>query len=192
MKKSDLFRLNDILHLPETISAWTVSLKIARTFKGGVPDVGYQGIIFATSPKEGSVVANLNRLYCDANFLAAVEANRSAIEKYGDGIVRYKNNQCEVVLHIETIQVTDIVELGGYSSTREELATMYTNLIHGRDPTAADIQDFDSLVGMADPELIGPSWIGGDAKDRVLKKIKSVMPTLRTIKQLQADAQDKR
>ncbi len=187
LEKGDLFRLNDILELPETVSAWTVSLETARKVKDGVPDVGSQGIIFATYPSDGSVVANLDRIYRDADFSAAFDANKSAIERHGDGIGRYRNDQREVVLEIDTIQLVDIVELGGYSSSRDELAGIYARAVHGRNPTAADIRNFDFLLAIADRELIGPGWIWSDAKDRVLKKIQGVMPTLRTIKRLQDD-----
>jgi hypothetical protein len=33
-------------HLPETIAAWTVDLRTAKTFKGGMPPPGLQGVIF--------------------------------------------------------------------------------------------------------------------------------------------------
>src|SRR5260370_975565 len=46
LPKGSVWQLADTLELPETISSWTVSLDVARTFKNGVPPPGSQGVIF--------------------------------------------------------------------------------------------------------------------------------------------------
>lgn len=44
--KAARWDLADTLILPETISAWSLSSAVARQFKRGVPNVGWQGVIF--------------------------------------------------------------------------------------------------------------------------------------------------
>src|SRR5260370_592044 len=59
--------------LPERIAAWTTDFMVARTFKGGVPPSGLQGVIFKIIPPHGSVVLNLSELYRDPDFFAAIK-----------------------------------------------------------------------------------------------------------------------
>jgi hypothetical protein len=179
-EKGSLWALADTLQLPETISAWTISPEVARVIKGGVPDVGYQGVIFAIPPPHGSVVVNLSRLYRNDEFLAAIEDNRTRIDRFGDGIGRYGTGQEEVVIKLSEISLCHIYEMGGYSSGREELAQAY----FGRAPSPDELVVFHRLLAAAKEEL-GAAWMGGDSKDRVLKKIQAQMPGLRHIKQLQ-------
>jgi len=181
LEKGALWKLADQLELPESISAWTLSLDVAQSFKGGVPPQGWQGVIFAIHPPAGSVVVNLDRLFRNEDFLTAVEANKEQISGYQDGIGRYKNSQREVLLEVSTIRISDIHELGGYSSNRDELVRM----IYGPAPSSANYEDFDRRVALSGAKL-GPDWIEGEAKDRVIDKIRAVMPGLRTIKKLQA------
>jgi hypothetical protein len=182
--KGSLWQLADTLKLPETISAWTVSPEIARQVKGGVPPPGeYTGIILAIPPSDGTVVVNLDRLYRDRGFLDAIEENHCSIVMFGDGFGRYWNNQREVVIQVSEIQLTDIHELGGYSSSREEVAELY----FGHKPLTSELAQFDKLLAASTADL-GPDWIGGDAKDRVITKIQAAMPALRTIKELQSRA----
>jgi len=69
---------------------------------------------------------------------------------------------------------------GGYSSDRDKLVRM----MYGPNPSQADYADFDRRAAMAGAKL-GADWIGEYAKDRVIAKIRGVMPCLRTIKMLQ-------
>jgi hypothetical protein len=179
--KGSLWALADDLRLPETISGWTVSLEVARNLKRGVPPEGeYQGVIFAIAPPDGSVVINLSRIYRDNAFLNAVDANKHKLVRFGDGIGRYGNDQQEVVLQVSSVHISDVCELGGYSTSRKELAEMY----FGREPNPEDLLLFDRLLAAANAEL-GGAWVGGDAKDRVLRRIQERMPELRAIKQIQ-------
>jgi hypothetical protein len=181
LAKGSLWKLADMLQLPETIAAWTVSPEVARHLKGGVPPQSdYQGVIFAIPPPDGSVVINLDRLYREQSFLDAVGKYMASIDGFSDGIGRYWGSQYEVVVELSHIHLVEIHELGGYSSGRNELAELY----FGRDPSPEDLSAFDRLLAAAKVEL-GAAWIGGDAKDRVLKKIQQVTPQLRVIKQLQ-------
>ena len=84
------------------------------------------------------------------------------------------------MLQVSTVAISDIYELGGYSSSREELAEMY----FGRKPYPEDLSVFDRLLVAAEAEL-GGAWVGGDAKDRVLRRIQERMPELRAIKEIQ-------
>ena len=168
------------MELPETISAWTVDIEVARQFKNGVPPPGSQGIIFSLDPPPESVVLNLDSLLREAAFIEAVETHKSNINGYCDGIGRYGNEQHEVVLEIGRIQITDIHELGGYSSNREELVRM----TYGPNASSEDFADFDRRLAASSQEL-GQHWIKGEAKDRVVAKIRTLMPGLRIIRKLQ-------
>jgi hypothetical protein len=172
--------LADEFELPESISAWTLEPCIARQLKGGVPYPGQQGIIFAVSPPLGAVIANLRRLFADADFRAAAERHKTNVTGFYDGIGRYENSQSEVVLEITKIALSDIFELGGYSSERGELIRR----CFGENATPEQIADFDRRLAEAG-ETVGPAWVGDDAKDRVIAKLRDVMPALRTLKKLQ-------
>ncbi len=180
LPKGSFWQLADTLELPETISAWTVSLDVARIFKNGVPSPGSQSIIFSVHSPPASVVLNLDCLLGEPAFVEAVETHKSDISGYYDGICRYGNQQREVVLEISGIQITDIHGLGGYSSNREELIEM----MYGPNPSSENLRAFDRGLAASGQEL-GPVWINGEAKDRVIVKIRALMPGLRLIKKLQ-------
>ena len=181
LEKDTLWQLADELHLPETISAWTTSLCVARKIKGGVPaNQEYQGVIFAISPPKGSVVLNLQRLYRCSEFCAAIETHKHQISRFGDGIGLRGDSQSEVVIKVDRIALSDLCELGGFSSGRADLSKLY----FGHDPSSDELAEFDRLLALAKIEL-GAEWIGGDSKERVLSKIRLKMPSLRSIKRLQ-------
>jgi len=172
--------LADEFELPEAISAWTLEPRIARQLKGGVPYPGQQGIILAIYPPPGAIIANLHRLFAEPDFLAAVTLHKADVTGFHDGIGRYKDEQSEVVLEISTIALSDIFELGGFSSERDELLKR----CYGENPTPEQIAEFNHKLTEAG-ETVGPDWVGDEGKDRVIAKIKTVMPTLRTLKKLQ-------
>ena len=181
LEKGALWQLADELALPETVSAWTTSLKVAREIKGGVPaNQEYQGVIFAIPPPAGSVVLNLQRLYRCPDFRNAIKVHTPSISRFGDGIGRYGDSQSEVVIKVSRIAFSDLCELGGFSSGRAELSRMYFD----HEPSNAEMKEFDRLLSLAKIEL-GAEWIGGDSKERVLSRVRSRMPNLRSIKQLQ-------
>jgi hypothetical protein len=178
--KGAVWQLADNLELPETISAWTESIDVARAFKDGVPPPGIQGAIFLLFPSQESVVINLNRLFRDAMFNEALKKNAKKIHGFYDGIGRYGNSQEEVVLEVTKIRLDDLYELGGFSSTKDEFMELY----FGPNPTSNNLSQFERWLDMANVQL-GPAWIGKTATDRVIDKIHMVMPALRRIKKLQ-------
>lgn len=180
LPKDALWKLADNLELPETISAWTESLDVARIFKNGVPPVGYQGVIFLLFPPQESIIVNLNRLYLDEEFQEAIKEHSENIRGFHYGMGSYKNSQEEVVVEVNKIRLNDIHELGGYSSSREEL----TQIMYGPDVAPESLAKFDRLLSLTGLTL-GPAWIRGDAKDRTIRNISAIMPRLRLIKKLQ-------
>lgn len=169
-----LWKLGDTLYLTETISAWTFDSDVARGFKGGVPPSGEQGIIFEIIPKPEQVIINLAALYRDSAFQEACEAARDRIRDFGKGIGKYGNTQSEVVLEVETVPVDAVYALGGYSSSRDDIARMF----FGREPTEADMAIFNRLLEQSGRSL-GPQWLTGEAKDRVLLKLLASVERLR-------------
>jgi hypothetical protein len=97
-EKDRIWQLLADRRLPETIAAWTMDLDVAKTFKGGVPPPGLQGVIFSLVPPAGSVVLNLVTLYADPAFRAAVEAHKADLIGLADGIGRWDISQIAVIL----------------------------------------------------------------------------------------------
>lgn len=164
LAKQSFWQLADEFQLPELISAWTLEPNVARQLKGGVPNLGHQGIIFVVCPSLGSIVVNLHRLFANADFRAAAERDKVNILGFYDGIGRYWDKQCEVVLEITKIALSVIFELGGFSSDRDELI----HKCFGPNPTPEQISDFDRQLAEAG-EAVGPAWVGADGKDRVIQ-----------------------
>lgn len=183
LEKSALWNLADTLELPETISAWTQSLAIARAFKGGVPPQGSQGIIFLLYPSQDAVIVNLGRLYQDTDFQDAISKYKDHISGFHHGMGRYGNSQNEVVVEVNKIRLIDIHELGGFSMSRDDLVHVF----FGPNPTASDYEEIDRRLRVTG-QTLGPGWIGEEQKDRVIAKIGTRMPVLRAIKRLQEAA----
>ena len=174
LDKSSVWKLGDTLHLPETISSWTVSPEVAMEFKGGVPPPGWQGVIFAVVPHPEEVVVNVMSLYSNAAFRSAHETSRDRIRRYQEGIGRYGRSQHEVVLEIPSVPVTTVYALGGYSSSREVIARTF----FGCEPASLDRHWFDILLARSGRTL-GPHWVRGEVKDRVVSKLLATVETLR-------------
>ncbi|WVT76300.1 hypothetical protein QM996_29335 (plasmid) [Sinorhizobium chiapasense] len=68
LEKGSVWDLIAERNLPEMMSAWTLSPAIAKTFKGGVPPEGWQGVIVALKPPAGSIILNLDTLYRSDHF----------------------------------------------------------------------------------------------------------------------------
>ena len=181
LKKNSVWVLADTLALPEAISSWTVDLGVAQNFKGGVPPAGeYQGMIFGIMPSEGSVIINLSRLFRNPDFVEECKREAPNVDHFTSGTGRWWNQQQEVVLEVSEIRLDDIVALGGYSSSIEE----FVHALYGQNPTKQDYVSFHLLLAQARQQL-GADWIIEEAKDRVITKIRSAMPHLRAIKNLQ-------
>lgn len=134
-------KLGNNLYLAETLSSWTTSIEVAKEFKGGVPPAGLQGVIFEIIPPPGSVVVNLSVLYRNHEFRQACRRLKGQINNYPNGIGRYDGSQQEVVIDIESVPITSVYALGGYSSSREVIARQF----FGHEPTPQEWEWFDDL-----------------------------------------------
>jgi len=172
--------------LREKVSSWTRNYRVAMDFKGGVPpeDGEFKGVIIEIQkPMPGQIVVNLDRLYKDRDFLAALEANKSLINGYADGAGRWRGSQEEVVIEVDTISKDAIRSLGGYSSSHETLEDLvHLNFIAklGRLATAKELEYLKTRVG--------PSWLGRDATKRVLARTEQHVDMLREVRRMQQQA----
>jgi hypothetical protein len=89
---------------------------------------------------------------------------------------RYGDSQAEVVLNVERIHPGSVYALGGHSSSRQDLERMF----FGGEPTAKEKEYFDYLIQISHQSL-GPKWITGAAKDRVLDSALARAERLRLI-----------
>ena len=172
--------------LPEKISSWTPDLEVAMRLKGGVPPEGqgYQGVIFCLLPPPGSVIIDLQALYRDQDFVAALEQNKQSIVGYYDGAGRYGSTQSEVVLEVAAVTQQDIYSLGGHSSPFDDLVEYAAKLIFGR--PATDVER-DALMLKVDHirQEAGPMWLRPEATQRVLTNTHPHAERLRDFKQQQ-------
>jgi hypothetical protein len=163
-------------HLPETIAAWTTDLDVAKNLKGGVPPPGLHGVIFALVPPGGTVVVNLGTLYADPDFLAAVEASRSKIVGFHDGIGRWGGSQSEIVLEVGSLETATIYSYGGIFDDKISLAALLN-----REPTSHELATFRTLLRKA-----GRSpddwWLTQNGTQAVLARIQPHLPRLRAKK----------
>ncbi len=153
------------MRLPETYSSWTFDKSVVQNFNGGVPPIGYQGVIFEihNNAPNFSVVINLYELYKDETFLDACEAQKNEITSYKTGIGFFKNSESEVILKVDNLTTSQIWAYGGYSAPREKLAEMY----FGHVANQRELNHFDKLVKQANI-IIGGNWVKGAAKNRTV------------------------
>lgn len=180
LAKGGVWQLLADQHLPETISAWTLTPDIAKAFKGGVPPEGWQGVILVAAPSPSNVVLNLDRLYRERSFCEALVANQSLIDGFGSGAGRYGGTQCEVVMEVESVDSAGIHAMGGYSSDRDTLIRM----IFGQEPTPELVEWFEVNREKAGV-VLGPFWLEGEALQRVLKRMEPHVERLRAIRSAQ-------
>ena len=152
--------------LPETIASWTTSLQVAKHLKGGVPPPGFQGIIFSLTPPETSVVLNLISLYEDRGFQAAIEAHKSRVVGFGDGIGRWESSQREVVLELENLETAAIYSYGGFPGDSVELARLFFK----REPSQADVAEFERLRA-AIPVETKEWWLSPEGTQDVIGRV---------------------
>jgi hypothetical protein len=141
--------------LSEAISSWTMDLRVATSFKGGVPPHEWRGVIYEIIPRPEQVVLNMAALYREPGFRAAADQMRAQIPGYYDGIGRYGDTQSEVVLKIESVGPDEIHTMGGYSSDSATLAA----LMLGYQPTEDEQEWFDGLLAKAGLRSEGPWWL---------------------------------
>ena len=160
-------------NLKEKISSWTVDIEIAKEFKGGVPPEGqgYQGVIFLVMPTIENLIVNLRELYKCPEFQLAIEQHRPNIEGYDKGIGRYKGNQSEVVLKIESVNQEDVYSLGGHSSPFEKLVGIASDVLYGRITNAEEKEALLIKVENCRADA-GPRWLSMEATFGVINRTK--------------------
>ncbi|SFE90394.1 hypothetical protein [Flavobacterium xueshanense] len=153
------------MKLPETYSSWTFDKSVVQNFNGGVPSIGYQGVIFEIHNNEPnfSIVINLYELYKEVSFLEACEAQKNEITSYKTGIGFFKNSEAEIILKVDNLTTSQIWAYGGYSAPREKLAEMY----FGHVASQKELNHFDKLVKQTNT-IIGGNWVKGTAKNRIV------------------------
>lgn len=176
-----VWQLGTEYQVQETLSAWSESLEAAKDFKGGVPPIGYQGIIFKIKPGTGTVILNLSVLFRDTEFNKAVEENKTNIISYDKGIGRYGASQAEVVIETEFLPLDSLHAWGGYSSSESNLAEMY----FGRAASDDELDWLRSLMKQ-DGLSCGPRWLSTpEAVKRVSEKLKCNGKRLSKLKESQ-------
>ncbi len=157
--------------LDESVSSWTHSFDVAKDFKGGVVPKGEQAltVIFGLFPPAESVVLNLAALYADASFRQAIQEHKSSIKGYFDGIGRWMDTQSEVILELDSISLSDVFSTGGHSSTPEEFLAKpeVQEALAALDPELRAVYTSELQKGGGG---LGPRWLTGDPKDRILHK----------------------
>ncbi len=163
LDKASVFDMGDDLKLDETISSWTLDLSFAKQFKDGVPEPGWQGVIFAIEPTASQVVLNLAAVYAEEAFAEACERLRPTIKGFEHGIGRYGDSQKEVILDVEYVPIDAILALGGYSSDLPTIAAKYL----GRPATDAELAELEQAL-VSRGRAPGAWWLEGAAKDRAV------------------------
>ncbi|MEJ2682605.1 MAG: hypothetical protein P8176_14140 [Gammaproteobacteria bacterium] len=155
--------------LNETISSWTTSPDVSKQFKGGVPPVGYQGVIFKVTPAEKiDVIINLHELFLCQEFNDYLDANKGEVIGFDRGTGMYWNSQFEVVISGEYLNISTLFAWGGYTSPESDLAKMY----FGHEANDEELELFRDLMGQAGHKC-GAYWLTTpDAVSRVSNKLK--------------------
>lgn len=168
LDKSAVWKVGTTLQLSETISSWTESIEIAKTFKGGVPPIGYQGVIFTVQPTIDQVIVNLKILYSDRDFISCLDANKSEISGYDQGAGLYAGSQDEVILEIENLPLNSVHAWGGYTGAVHQLAEMF----YRHEPSDEELANFRILLSQAGHEC-GPYWLSTpEAVSRIIERLK--------------------
>lgn len=182
LDKKSVWQVGTRYQLKETLSSWTESLEVAQDFKGGVPPIGYQGVIFKIEPGTVTVILNLSALFRNTEFNNAVEENKQNIVGFDKGIGRYGNSQTEVVIETEFLPLDSIHSWGGFSSPESKLAEMF----FGRAASANELEWFRNLMKQAGHSC-GPYWLSTpEAVQRVAEKLKYHGERLSRLKESQA------
>ncbi len=161
--------------LSETIASWTTELCIAQQFKGGVPPEGLQGVIFKLTPPQESIVVNLVKVYSEPSFLEACERHRHQVTGFQNGIGKYGSSQHEVVVEIGNLSPEHVLQFGGFSGSREQIAELHLM----RQPTAEDLEEFDRLCAINGTNL-GPWWLAESGTRAVLQRMEPKIHGLKT------------
>lgn len=168
LDKSAVWNIGAEYKISEALSSWTESIDVAKTFKGGVPPIGYQGVIFRISPSCDAVIVNLARLFSDPSFCTFLDENKNKVKDYDKGIGRYGGSQQEVVIEKDTLPLDSLYAWGGYTSPETELARMF----FGEPPSSEQMEWFREIMVKAG-RAPGPWWLSNpEAVARVSEKLK--------------------
>lgn len=171
LKPSHVWQMGATYRLEETVSSWTESRQVGKEFKGGVAPEGMSllTVIFLVMPTPSQVVLNLGALYADPDFRAACERFKPSIRQFYDGIGKWSDSQHEVILQIDEVQLADVYACGGHSSKPQDLLKQeHVKELFGK-RAETDRGILEKTI-QEHPELFGPRWLTGAAKDRVLAK----------------------
>ena len=185
LHKTPIWKLLAEGRLDETISSWTATTDVAKTFKSGVPPPGWQGVILEWAPGKGpgKVIVNLAALYADEGFCRAIEKYKDKIVDYAKGMGKYSGTQNEVVIELDAVQLSDIYAMGGVSSEPHELG----RVLFGREVKQREIAWMREVLKKQGQDF-GPWWIDGKEKDRALQSTMRYVPELKRIKEAQKKA----
>lgn len=139
------------------------------------------------TPIPEQVVANLDALYRDSDFNAAMLAHKNQVVGYYEGAGRYKNTQREVVLEVESVNQSNVYSFGEHSSPFEKLAYAAACKFFHRPPSSIEFNRFLASVEHV-RDVAGPDWIDQEATQRVLERMQEPAAVLREVKRLQAQA----
>jgi hypothetical protein len=170
---TDLMIFGTQCTLPETASSWTKSYSVARNFKGGVPPLGYQGVIFSISPPQ-SVILDMDRLFSKKAFRKKVHEIQGEIVGYEDGIKRYSDSEREVLIELPEISMDCLYARGGYSSDKATLASK----LFGHDPSETEMRIFEKAALKGNLKA-GPAWI--DSPEAMLRISKKLVDAARSL-----------
>ena len=67
--------------IPDFVSSWTTSLKIAQRFRESDQDRTKVLMIFRRRPAEGDVILDLNAVYADPDFMVTVRAVAARLQE---------------------------------------------------------------------------------------------------------------
>lgn len=160
------FVLGQEMQLPETYSSWSFDKEFVKKFNDGVPEKGYQGVIFEISSefKDLEVILNLNELFSDPIFKSECESQKHNITNFDKGIGKYYNSESEIILKVNTLKISQIWAYGGFSSTKAGFITKYLgNKLNRKMKRLIDQRERKNNL------LFGGRWITGKAKDRTIR-----------------------
>lgn len=167
--KTHIWQLLGEQSLAEKISSWTLSEVVAKTFDGGVPPIGWQGVIFRVTPDRGRTVLNISKLFSCDDFNLAVREYRSFVPNIEYGIDEFNNSECEVIVELDYLYPEEIYSLGGYSASEEEIIQMSGREIYGHPPLRRRASLPKKLLGGLWPKIRCKVDYGRASKGRAIK-----------------------
>lgn len=126
------------------------------------------------------MVLNLTALHADPTFQAAVETHKASIDGYHDGLGRWGDSQCEVVLELGNLDQASVHSYGGFSGNRETLVELHLQ----RKPSPEELAEFEELAKKAGIIPGGEWWLSESGTQAVLTRMQ---PHITQLKQKKAD-----